>query len=178
MRKIFFIVGFTVVNHFSTQAQQQASKIMYVDVEYIFSKIPESKQLEEQLKATQAKLQTEFSTKQQQFQKQYSDYSSAANNMADTTRQKTERYLQALNSELQEFDRNAQLTLENTRKLYAAPAYLKISNAIARVAEENGYNVIFQKKVSGYDLLLYANQVNDVSDLVIKKLTTAQPTTK
>lgn len=176
IRKFLLLFSLTCVLNLSAQSQQQQLKVGYVDTEYVFSKIPDSKQIEELLKAAETKLRNEFSEKQQRFQKQYAEYSEAINTMTDTARTKTERNLQMLNNEIQQFDQTAQVTLENTRKLYMAPVQLKIGNAIRQVALENGYFTILPNKISGYEVLLYADKNNDLSDLVIKKLTSATTT--
>lgn len=181
IKKLLSLVSLITVFSLSGLSQEQSLllKVGYVDTEYVFSKIPESKQIEEKLKVTETNLKNEFAEKQQQFQKQYADYSSNITTMADTVRSKSERHLGELNRELQQFEQTAQITLENTRKLHMAPVYLKIANAINQVALENGYGAILQHKVSGYEILLYADKKNDLSELVIKKLLPLPtPTTK
>jgi outer membrane protein len=170
MRILFSILAIVTVLSSYGQTQPSAIKVGYVDTEYIMSVTPEAKAMQEQVKATQTRLQSDFAAKQQLFQKQYADYAANMNSMSDTARANTEGRLQTLSQELQQFQQDAQSTIENVRKLYLAPVYLKIGKAIEMVAQENSFTVILPKKTSGFDLLLYADKKMDVSDLVIQKL--------
>jgi outer membrane protein len=166
----FFVLAIGTVLSSYAQTQQPAVKIGYVDTEYILSVTPEAKVMQEQLKTTQSKLQSDFTAKQQLFQKQYADYSANMNSMADTARARTEDKLQQMSQELQQFQQDAQSTLENVRKLHMAPIYLKVGKTIDEVAQENGFTIILPKQVSGLNLLLYADKKMDISDLVMQKL--------
>ncbi|MDX1629935.1 MAG: OmpH family outer membrane protein, partial [Fulvivirga sp.] len=50
------------------------------------------------------------------------------------------------------------------------PIYSKVGNTIEAVAKENGYTYILNGNVGGVDVVLYADDKNDVSDLVLKKM--------
>ena len=166
----FFILAIGTVLSSYAQTQQSAVKIGYVDTEYILSLTPEAKKMQEQLKATESKLQSDFAAKQQLFQKMYADYSANMNSMADTARSRTEGKLQQMSQELQQFQQDAQSTLENVRKLHMATIYLKVGKTIDVVAQENGFTIILPNEVNGMNLLLYADKKMDISELVIQKL--------
>lgn len=50
------------------------------------------------------------------------------------------------------------------------PVYTKVGKAIEDVAKENGYTFILNQQIGGLDVILYGDEKNDVSDLVLKKL--------
>lgn len=168
MRQLFFLIAFLVVTSI-TYAQEVPFKVAYADIEYIIARIPDTEELNERLKSTQATLQSDYEAKRAQFQKQYEDYSANASTMSDTARVKAESELQSLNREIQEFPQHAKTTLDNTRRLWMAPIYLKIGNAIEAVATENGYSMILPSVISGVELLLYSDASRNVSDLVLAK---------
>jgi outer membrane protein len=152
------------------RAQQVSGNVAFADVEYILAMLPETKQLEEELKSTQTKLQGDFETRQKQFQKVYQDYAANMKTMTDTARASAEQQLRTMNAEIQQFPQDAQATLENTRKLRMAPVYLKVGRAIDAVATENGYSLIIPIRISGMELILYGDEAKNVSKLVLQKL--------
>lgn len=178
MRKIFLIFVFASAIISQTKAQQLPAKVGYADTDYILAQMPETKLTEDKLKETEAKLQNDYTTKLQQFQKQYADYTANAGSMTDTLRASNEKQLQQLSGELKQFEQDAQKTLENTRKLYMANAYLQVGRAINQVAAENGFYVILPKKIGNYNFLIYQDKKMNVSDLVLQKLGITPATTE
>jgi outer membrane protein len=168
MRQLLFLIAFAVASSV-TYAQEVPFKVAYADIEYILARIPDMQELNEKLKSTQTQLQGDYEAKQAQFQKQYQNYAESMKTMTDTVRANAERELQLLNNEIQQFPQEAKNTLDNTRRLWMAPMYLKIGNAIESVAVENGYSIIIPSKVNGIELLLYSDVSRDVSKLVLAK---------
>ncbi len=164
---IVLLVG-TLCAQEKPQPKQQ--NIAFADIDYILSALPEAKQLEEELNATRTRLQGDLEKKQKAFQELYASYQANAATMADTVRQKSENQLRTLNAELQQFPEEAQKTLENTRSLRMAPVYLKVGKAIEAVAMANGFSLIIPRALSGYDVILFADERKNVSDLVLQQL--------
>lgn len=156
-------------------AQQDVARIAYADADYIISQLPETRAMEEQVKATQAKLESDYQAKSGQFQKDYTSYVEGMTNMPDTVRAKREAQLQQASMELQQMEANAQRTIHNQQKLLLAPIYLRVNSAINIVAAENGYDMVLSRRVKGIDLFLYAAEGKDISSLVIERL---KPETK
>ena len=77
---------------------------------------------------------------------------------------------------LQEFQASAEQSMMKKRNDLLEPAIEKIGNAIKAVAEENAYTHIFSAGSPGFDVLLYAREEDDVTDLVLKKLGVTPPT--
>ena len=75
MRKIalLFVLAIGTI---TTQAQTStaSSKIGFADVDYIFSQMPEAKQIDTELKSTQSQLKNRIDAKTQEFQKKLADY--------------------------------------------------------------------------------------------------------
>lgn len=160
------------IGTFATQAQtaSTSSKIGFADVDYIFSQMPEAKQIETELKSTETQLRNQIDARVQEFQKKLADYQANLNTMLDAVRQNTERELTQLQENLQKLQQDAQTTIDNKRSQLMEPVFRKVGKAIEDVAKENGYSFILTQQIGGLDVILYADEKNDVSDLVLKKL--------
>ena len=171
MRKIalLFVLAIGTV---TTQAQTPtaSSKIGFADVDYIFSQMPEAKQIDTELKSTQTQLKNRIDAKTQEFQKKLQDYQQNLNTMLDAVRANTERELQQLQENLQQLQQDAQVTIQNKQAELMEPVYNKVGKAIEDVAKENGYTFILNQQIGGLDVILYGEEKNNVSDLVLKKL--------
>lgn len=164
----------------TTQAQSPtaSSKIGYADVDYIFGQMPEAKQIETELQSTQTQLKNQIDSKVQEFQKKLADYQKNLNTMLDAVRQNTERELTMLQENLQKLQQDAQTTIDNKRSQLMEPVFKKVGKAIEEVAKENGYTFVLNQQIGGLDVILYGDEHNDVSDLVLKKLgVTPKPAT-
>src|SRR5687768_7292647 len=171
MRKLalLFVLAIATI---TTQAQNPtaSTKIGYADVDYIFSQMPEAKQIDTELKSTQSQLKNQIDSKTQEFQKKLADYQQNLNTMLDAVRQNTERELTMLQENLQKLQQDAQTTIENKRNQLMEPVYGRVGKAIEDVAKENGYTFVLNQQIGGLDVILYGDENNDVSDLVLKKL--------
>ena len=171
MRKLVLLFVLAI-GTLSSQAQSPtaSSKIGFADVDYIFTQMPEAKQIDTELKSTQQQLRAQIESKSQEFQKKLADYQANINTMLDAVRQNTERELQQLQENLQKLQRDAQVTIQNKQTQLMEPVYQKVGKAIEDVAKENGYTFILNQQIGGLDVILYGDEKNDVSDLVLKKL--------
>jgi len=179
MRKLalLFVLAIATI---TTQAQNPtaSTKIGYADVDYIFSQMPEAKQIDTELKSTQTQLKNQIDSKTQEFQKKLADYQANLNTMLDAVRQNTERELTMLQENLQKLQQDAQTTIQNKQAQLMEPVYKKVGKAIEDVAKENGYTFILNQQIGGLDVILYGDENSDVSDLVLKKLgVTPKPAT-
>jgi outer membrane protein len=173
MRKLVSLLVLSAA-FFAAQAQTTpatpVTKIGYVDVDYVFSQMPESKQIEAELKSTQTMLRNQIESKSQEFQKKLADYNANLNNMIDAVRQNTERELQQMQENLQKLQQDAQTSIQNKNTQLMEPVYKKVSKGIEDVAVENQFTLILSTQIGGLDVVLYGDDKLDVSDLVLKKL--------
>lgn len=171
MRKLalLFVLALGII---TTQAQTAPTppKIGFADVDYIFNQMPEAKQIDAELKSTQTQLKNQIDSKTQEFQKKLADYQANLNTMLDAVRANTERELTMLQENLQKLQQDAQTTIQNKQAQLMEPVYKKVGKAIEDVAKENGYTFVLNQQIGGLDVILYGDEKNDVSDLVLKKL--------
>jgi outer membrane protein len=174
MKKIVFLLALGLVTMFS-QAQT-STKIGFADVEYIFNQMPEAKQIETELQTLQAQLKKQYDAKVAEFQKKLQEYQAFGTTVPDAVRQNTERELQQLQQNIQKLEQDSQENLQRKQVQLMEPVYTKVGKAIEDVAKEQGFNMIVNNQLSGLDVVLYADDSSDISDLVLKKLgVTPQP---
>jgi len=169
MRKLALLMVFGC-GTFLSQAQTTSTKIGYADVDYIFSQLPEAKQIDTELKSTQAQLKNQIDTKYADFQKKLADYQANLNTMLDAVRQNTERELQQMQQNIEKLQQDAQTTIQAKQTQLMEPVYKKVGKGIEEVAKENGYTFVLNQQIGGLDVILYGDEKMDISDLVLKKL--------
>jgi outer membrane protein len=169
MRKLVLLGVLGFVTFFS-QAQTASTKIGYADVDYIFSQMPEAKQIDTDLKSLQSQLKNQIEGKASEFQKKLADYQANLNTMLEAVKANTERELQQLQQNLQKLQEDAQTTIQNKQTQLMDPVYKKVGKAIEDTAKENGFNLVLSQQIGGLDVVLYADEASDISDLVLKKM--------
>lgn len=167
MRKLvlFFVLGFVAITSYA-----QTTKIGYADPDYILNQMPESKQIETELKSLQTQLKNQIDGKVAEFQKKLKDYQDNLNTMLAPVRENTERELQQLQQNLEKLQQDAQATIQAKQQSLMQPVYQKIGKSIEEAAKENGFGLILSNQVGGLDVVLYGDDKIDISDLVLKKL--------
>lgn len=145
-------------------------KIGYTNADYILSLMPDAKQIESDLASYEAQLQNQLQAKYQEFQTKAADYQENAAGMIDAVRADREAELQNMQVEIQRFEQQAQTSMANKRNELVSPAYEKIGTAIEQVAKENNYTHILSSGSPGFNVLLYAREEDNVSNLVLQKL--------
>jgi outer membrane protein len=154
----------------TVQAQAPVQKIGYANVEYIFSQMPESKQVESELQATNTQLENTLKQKYAEYEQKLKAYQSMPATTPDAIKRDKESELANLEQSIQKFQQDAQSTLQQKQGQLMEPIYSKVGKAIEDVARENGFAFIFNQQVGQIDLLLYNDEQFDVSDLVLKKM--------
>ena len=166
-----FILAFLVAA-VSAKAQDGGLKIGYTNAEYILSNMPEAKQIEADLKDYEQQLSTQLESKSKDFQAKYAEYQRTAENMIPEVRADKEQELQGLQNSIQKFQQDAQISLQRKSGELLQPAFDKIQKAIDAVAKANGYSHVFNsgQPEAGLNILLYAREEDNISDLVLKQL--------
>lgn len=171
MRKLVLLAVFGIVAFAShAQTATTATKVGYADVDYIFSQMPESKQIDTDLKSLQTQLKNQIDAKYQDYQKKLTDYQANINTMIDAVRANTERELVQMQQNIEKLQQDAQTAVQNKQTQLMEPVFKKVGKAIEDVAKENGYSFILSQQIGGLDVILYGDEKMDVSDTVLKKL--------
>jgi outer membrane protein len=160
------LVAFLLISFASfAQSNDQTLKIGYTNVEYILLQLPESKQIESELKTHSTQLENQLKGKYAEYENKLQAYEKGAATMDKTIREDKEKELMNMNNSIQEFQRNAQMSLQQKEKNLVDPVISKIDKAIKDVAKEAGYTYVFSNQA-----LLAGPEDGDISPLVLKKL--------
>lgn len=155
----------------ATSAQAQAPlKIGYTDVQYVLAQMPESKQIESELKTYNSQLEAQLKSKYAEYQSKGEAYQKASGTMTDVVKADKEKELQGLQQSIQEFQQSAQQSLQQKQQTLLKPALDKLQKNIDLVANENGFTYVFNSDGGGSPLLLHAPEEGNISDLVLKKM--------
>ncbi len=154
---------------FGQVAVQQ--KVGYADWDYIFSQMPEYKQIDNELKTHGDQLKIQLDTKYKEYETKLKTYQASAATMLDAVRKDKETELTQLQENIQKFQQDAQTSLQKKQTDLMAPVFVKVGKAVGEVAKENGYSFIINPQVAGGgDVLLYNDEKYDISVLVLKKM--------
>lgn len=154
---------------------QEDLKIGYTNADYVLSLMPEAKQIDAELKAYEKQLQNQIQAKYNNLQEKMTDYQTNAASWDELIRADKEEEIQGLQQSIQKFSQDAEASMSKKRNQLLQPVYEKIGNAIEEVAVENNYSHVFSAGTPGFDVLLYAREQDDVSDLILKKLGITPP---
>lgn len=151
-------------------AQTTPLKVGYARIDYIFTQLPDAKQVESSMQAIQKQLQAQIEAKDAELKKKYAEYISGRETMLEPVRNNVETEMQQMQENLQKLKEDAQSTLQNKQNQLLEPVYKKIGKGIEDTAKENGYQFILSDLIGGTRLLLYGDPSMDVSDLILKKM--------
>jgi outer membrane protein len=176
---LIFLGCVSAASYAQTQPQQPVvQKIGYADWDYIFSLMPEFKQIESDLKTFGSQLENQLKAKSQELEAKYKAYQAMPATTPDAIKADKERELQGMQESIQKFQQDAQSSMQNKQTTIMAPIYTKVGKAIEDVAKENGFSFIMAPQIaSGGDILLYSDEKYDISALVLKKLGVTPPVT-
>jgi outer membrane protein len=182
--KSLFLAAFFLmsVSAFAQSANSSNTivKVGYTNVDYVLSQMNESKQIEADLKAYSSQLEAQLQGKFKEYETKATAYQKGAATMTDVIKADKEKELINLRNSIEEFQKNADASLQKKQQSLLEPALDKLQKAIDAVAAENGYTYIFNSD-AGYGstpILLHGPQEHNVSELVLKKLgvdTSAKP---
>lgn len=174
MKKIhltFAAVVLAASSFFASSAQAQAPlKIGFTSVEYVLSQMPESKQIESDLKTYGSQLEAQLKAKQSAFTTKLEAYQKGGAAMTPVVKADTEKELQTMQQGLQEFQQTAQQSMQQRQQTALRPVLDKIQKNIDAVATEQGYTYILNSDSGSNPILLHGPKDGDVSDIILKKM--------
>jgi outer membrane protein len=144
-------------------------KIGYTSVEYVLSQMPESKQIETDLKAYSTQLENQLKSKYTEYQTKAEAYQKGAATMTDVVKADKEKELTTMQQSIQEFQRTADQNLQQKQQTLLKPALDKLQKTIDAVSVENGYTYVLNSDGAS-PVLLHGPKEGDISDLILKKM--------
>ena len=154
----------------ATSAQAQAPlKIGYTDVQYVLAQMPESKQIESDLKTYNTQLEGQLKSKSSELETKYKAYQQGEATMTDIVKADKQKEMQGMQQSIQEFQRSAEQSLQQKQQSLIRPALDKLQKTIDDVATENGYTYVLNSD-GDTPTLLHGPKDGDISDIVLKKM--------
>jgi len=175
MKAKIIVVALTLTAVTFMANAQTGLKIGYTNADYVLSLLPEAKQIDAELKAYEKQLQNQLQAKYKDLQAKVADYETNVNSYDELIRADKEQEITTLQQNIQQFSQDAETSMSKKRNQLLAPAYEKIGTAIENVAKENNYSHIFSAGAPGFDVLLFAREEDNISNLILKKLGITPP---
>jgi len=144
----------------------KAVKIGYTNVNYVLSVSPASKVIQKQLEETQKQYLKTIEDKNKELETKFESYQKAQATMLESIRKDKEEELRNLQRSIQTLQENAQEDLRKKENDLVKPELEKIYKAVNDVAKENGFTHVLNSD----QVLLYADEEFDVTELVMNKL--------
>lgn len=167
MKKIFFILAVSLLTTLGANAQ----KFALVDMDYVLRNVPAYEMANEQLNQVSQRWEKEVTELTKQAQTLYQNYQSDMVFLTDEQKKKREEEIVAKEKEATDA-RNKYFgpegELYKKRQSLMKPIQEDVYNAVKAVAEEKGYQVIFDRASS--QSIVFASPRIDVSNDVLGKL--------
>ena len=167
MKRILIICGAVLLMAMNAKAQ----KFALVDMEYIMKNIPAYEMANEQLNQLSQRWQKEVEAKVKEVQTMYNNFKSDMVFLTDEQKQKREQEIVDKEKEANELKYKyfgPEGELYKKRQSLLKPIQDDVYNAVKKVSEERGYQVIFDRASS--QSIIFASPKIDVSNEVLTKL--------
>ena len=168
MKKTIFFISIFLISSVSIFAQL---KIAYVDSDAIMKNYADAQDARQKLDAQIQEWQAELNKMENEWKTKYDDYEKRKLIMSDQVRTETEDELVKLERKAAEyrekkFGTNGELFQKQDEIM--KPIQNKVFALIKKVAEEDGYDYVFDR--SGDVMLLYAKDQYDLTAKILDRL--------
>ena len=144
-----------------------AQKIAHLSLDSLVSLMPESKIAKDVAQNYLKSLEAEVATMSEEFQKKYTDYMAAGENMSELVRKTKEEELTQMQRRIEDFRAQAQQDYQKKYGELTAPIMDKAKKGIEAVAKEGGYKYVLDTSMGN---VLYSEPAEDILMAVKKKL--------
>ncbi len=147
-----------------------AQKFGVVNLEEVFTAMPESQSMQTQLEQVSQKFQAEFDKLQEAVNQKYTEFQSIANdtNTPDAIKERRMQEIQDRQQKVEQFRNTATQDLQRQQEQLMGPIQARLTDAIKAVGQEGAFTFIFPNDPS---LVLYqGTDVVDVTATVKAKL--------
>lgn len=146
----------------------QSPKFGVVDVDPIFSIMPETTAARDQMASASKKYEDEFAKLQEEFNKKYTEWQNLQKEPStpESIKELRLQELNQFNEKIQQFQATASEDLQRQQQQLFTPIQERIISAIKSVGQENGFTFIFTNDAPVY----VGTDVIDVTPMVKAKL--------
>ena len=146
---------------------QQKSNIAHISLDSLLKNMPESDTARKVGQSYYQQLESTIESMQKELQQKYQDYQTNQATYTGIVKQNKESELQDLNTRIQNFQQQAQGSLQKFNDSLTRPIITKAKNAITAVAKEHQYKYVLDTS-SG--IVLYSEDSDDIYAFVAEKL--------
>ena len=143
-----------------------AQKFGTVDVNAIFTAMPETTAAQTQLQEANKKYEDEFKKLQEEVDKKYQEFQALPEGTPESIKERRMQEIQELAQKIDTFRNTASQDLQRQQEQLMAPIQQKIVEAIKTVGQEGNYTFILENGVPAYS----GTDVTDVTAAVKAKL--------
>jgi outer membrane protein len=166
MKSTFTFLLLILAITWNTNAQGTL-KIGHFDINYVLPQVPKAKAAQADIQAYSKKLQDDLALKDQELKVKYDKYLKEGAAMAEPTRNASEKELQTLQQQMQEFQSSAEQSIQKKQNDLMSPILADIEKNLKEVAKENGFTYIIRKEALIFET---EDPTLDVSVLLLKKM--------
>jgi outer membrane protein len=171
MKTLLLLLFVVTACQCKAQSAPSVQKIGHADWDYIFSRMPEYKQIEKDIKSFEAQLQNQLKVRASELESKYKAYQTMPSDAPDAIRKDKESELAYLQENIEKFRQEAQTSMQKKQTNLITPVINKVGRAIEQVAVENGFSYIINPQmIGGGDVLLFTDESYNISNLVLNKL--------
>ena len=159
------LILFILISFFELSAQK--FKYGYINADKVLQEMPEIASANKTLEAYIKPINDYINTKTGEYNKKLEEFNNTKDKLSDFLKKEKENELNKLQTDLRQFQLNAQKEIGQKKNELYQKAIVKLKTAIAQVAKENGYRFIID---NSNGQLLYSEEQDNVELLVKKKL--------
>ena len=141
-------------------------KIGYTNVQYLLAASPQTKVIKSQLESASKQYEKAISDKMKELEEKFASYQKNEASMMESIKKANQDELRNLETSIRGLQERAQGELKDKENELVKPELDKIYTAINDVAKANAYNFVLNAE----QVILYAAEGSDMTNLVLKKL--------
>lgn len=143
------------------------TKVGTIDAEFILAQMPETKTVEEDIKAYNLKLQEELQNTIKKYEELVAAYQTDNATLSEEEKGTKESEIISVENDIKNFRQKATVLMQVRRNELTQPLYMKIDAAMKTIIEKEKYTQIFNTSING---MAYADEKFDITDAVLAKL--------
>ncbi len=143
------------------------TKVGTIDAEFILAQMPETKTVEEDIKAYNLKLQEELQNTIKKYEELVAAYQTDNATLTEEEKAAKESEIISVENDIKNFRQKATVLMQVRRNELTQPLYMKIDAAMKTIIEKEKYTQIFNTSING---MAYADENFDITDAVLAKL--------
>lgn len=156
-----------VVLTIGTMQAQSKMKFGHINSQELLEAMPEKAQADKTLEAFAMQLEKQLEAMSNEWETKVADFQANQSVMSDIIAQTKAEEIQQLEKRIQAFQQNAQQSLGQKEAEVYQPILDKAKEAIDAVADDNGYDYVFDTSAG---VVLHQPDGDDILDLVKKEL--------